>query len=174
MAEIGFKKIGDILIEQGYINQSQLTQALEEQKLTGEKIGEVLIKKGWLSQEELDFALGAQKGIARFDLSNYIIEPPVIKLVPEDFARKYMLIPVFLVENTLTVAMSEPSNVFIIDELQRITKLIVEPVLAGELDIKKALDQILRGLGHPRGNYFRVRQNQARRRREIRRRGSHH
>lgn len=147
MAEIGFKKIGEILIEQGYINQSQLTQALEEQKLTGEKIGEILIKKGWLSQEELDFALSSQKGIARFDLSNYIIELPVIKLVPEDFARKYMLIPVFLVENTLTVAMSEPSNVFIIDELQRVTKLIVEPVLAQELDIKKALDQYYGGSG---------------------------
>ncbi|TAN62301.1 type II secretion system protein GspE [bacterium] len=147
MAEIGFKKIGEILIEQGYINQSQLAQALEEQKLTGEKIGEVLIKKGWLSQEELDFALSSQKGIARFDLSNYIIESAVIKLVPEEFARKYMLIPVFLVENTLTVAMSEPSNVFIIDELQRVTKLIVEPVLAGELDIKKGLDQYYGGSG---------------------------
>src|SRR3989338_622610 len=147
MAEVIYKKLGEILIEEGCLNQSQLIQALEEQKLTGEKLGEILIKKGWISQEEFDHCLTAQRGIACFDLSNYIIEPSIIKLVAEDFARKYKLIPVFLVENTLTVAMSDPSNVFIIDELQRITKFIVEPVLSQELDIKKAIDQYYGGAG---------------------------
>jgi type IV pilus assembly protein PilB len=147
MTETANKKIGEILVEGGYVSQSQVAQALEEQKLTGEKVGEILIKKGWLSQEELDVCLTRQKGIAWFDLSNYIIEPSVIKLVPEDFARRYKLVPVFLVESTLTVAMHEPSNVFIIDELQRLTKLIVEPALAQELDIKNALDQYYGGAG---------------------------
>ena len=139
------KKIGEILIEQGLITQTQLNEALQEQKLTGEKLGEILIKKGLISQEELERCLTKQRGIAQFDLSNYIIELAVVKLIPEEFAQKYKLVPVFLVENTLTVAMSDPSNVFIIDELQRITKLIIEPVMAPELEIKKALDQYYGG-----------------------------
>lgn len=139
------KKIEEILIEQGLITQTQLSEALQEQKLTGENLGEILIKKGLISQEELERCLTKQSGIAQFDLSNYIIEPGIVKLIPEEFAQKYKLVPVFLVENTLTVAMSDPSNVFIIDELQRITKLIIEPVLAPELEIKKALDQYYGG-----------------------------
>lgn len=139
------KKIGEILIEQGLITQTQLSETLQEQKLTGEKLGEILIKKGLISPEELERCLTKQSGIAQFDLSNYIIEPAVVKLIPEEFTQKYKLVPVFLVENTLTVAMSDPGNVFIIDELQRITKLIIEPVRASELEIKKALDQYYGG-----------------------------
>src|SRR3989338_5880359 len=147
MAEISVKKIGELLIERGYISQAQLEQALAEHGLTGEKLGEVLVKKGLVSQEELDQCLTKQRGISSFDLSNYLIDPNLIRFIPEDFARKHKLIPVFLVENTLTVAMSDPTNVFIIDELQRITKFIVEPVLSQELDIKKEIDQYYGGAG---------------------------
>lgn len=147
MAEVSYKKLGEILIEQGLITQSQLQAALEEQKLTGEKIGEILLRKGWLTREELELSLAAQTGIAIFSFSNYLIDPEVVRLVPEDFARKYKLMPVFVIENTLTVAMVEPTNVFIIDELQRMTKLNVEPVVAEELDIRKAQDQYYGGTG---------------------------
>ena len=141
MLEFTLKKIGELLIEQGALTPAQLNEALEEQKLTGEKLGEILIKKGWLSNKELERYLALQGGITRIDLSNYIIEPDIVKLVPEDFARKYKLIPVFLNENTLTVAMVNPTNVFIVDELQRTTKFNVEPVLAEELDIRHTQDQ---------------------------------
>lgn len=134
-------------MEQGIITQQQLDDALSEQKVTGEKLGEVLIRKGLLSREELEHCLGLQSGIVSFNLSSFIIEPNIVKLIPEDFARKYNIMPVFLTENILTVAASDPSNVFIIDELQRITKLIVEPVLTQELDIKKAHDQYYGGSG---------------------------
>lgn len=139
------KKIGEMLIEEGLITQTLVNEALQEQKLTGEKLGEILIKKGLISPEELERCLIKQRGIAHFDLSNYIIEPDIVKLIPEEFAQKYKLVPVFLVENTLTVAMADPSNVFIIDELQRITKLIIEPVTAPELEIKRSLDQYYGG-----------------------------
>jgi type IV pilus assembly protein PilB len=141
MAELNYKRIGEILIEEGLITQSQLNEALEEQKLTAEKIGEILINKGWITNEELDHSLAMQKGITRFNLSQYIIELDIVKLIPEDFARKYKLMPVFLIENTLTVAMVDPTNVFIIDELQRRTNYIIEPVLVNEMDIRKAHDQ---------------------------------
>jgi type IV pilus assembly protein PilB len=140
MTEIAYKKIGELLIDQGLITQSQLNEALVEQKASGGKLGEILIKKGWLSREELERSLATQRGISTFNLSGYIIEQEVIKLIPEEFARKYKLIPVFIIENTLTVAMADPNNVFIIDEIQRITRLNVEPVLAEDLEIRKVQD----------------------------------
>ena len=140
MAEVSFKKIGELLIERGLITQSQLNEALAEQRASGGKLGEVLIKKGWLSSEELERGLATQRGISVFNLSGYLIEPEMVKLIPEDFARKYKLMPVFMIENTLTVAMADPNNVFIIDEIQRMTRLNVEPVLAEDLEIRKIQD----------------------------------
>lgn len=141
------KKIGELLIEQGVISLPQLTEALEEQKLTGDRIGDILIKKGWISKEILDKYLAKQIGVSSFNIANYIIDSDIVKFVPEDFARKYKLMPVFKVENTLTVAMTDPTNVFIIDELQRVTKLIIEPVYADEMDIRKIQDQYYGGSG---------------------------
>ncbi len=140
MAEV-YKKIGDMLVDQGLITEAQLKEALEEQRITGEKLGEIIVNKGWMSREEFDRALSVQTGITTFDLPGYIIEPDVIKLVPEDMSRKYKLIPVFLVDNALTVAMANPTNVFIIDELHRKTGYTIEPVLANEIDIRSAQDQ---------------------------------
>jgi type IV pilus assembly protein PilB len=139
--ELARKRIGEILIESGLINETQLSEALAEQRVTGHKLGEILIKKGWLTLEEIEKSLIHQKGITSFNLSGYIIEPEVVKLIPEEFARKYKLMPVFIIENTLTVAMTDPENVFIIDEIQRQTKLNVEPVLGEELEIRKVQDQ---------------------------------
>ncbi len=147
MADAIHKKIGEILLERGLISASQLEEALGEQKITNEKLGEVLIKKGLITHEELERCLAAQTGIAKFNLAGYLIEPDIIRLVPEEFARKYKLIPVFVIENSLTVAMVDPTNVYVIDELQRITKLNVESVLADELEIRKAQDQCFGGTG---------------------------
>jgi type IV pilus assembly protein PilB len=145
MPEFNPKKLGKILIEQGLVTPIQLEAALEEQKFVGGKLGEILVKKGWLEQGQLERCLTLQSGIAAFDLSAYLIDSEVINLVPEAFARKYQLIPVFRIENTMTVAMVDPQNVFIIDELQRITKFNVEPVFAEDLEIRKAQDQYYGG-----------------------------
>lgn len=141
MADSAHKKIGEILVENGLITATQLAEALAEQRASGGRLGEIIVKKGWVSREEIDKSLTQQRGISTFNLSGYIIEPEVVRLIPEDFARKYKLMPVFVIENTLTIAMSDPSNVFIIDEIQRLTKLNVEPVSAEELDIRKTQDQ---------------------------------
>ena len=134
-------------MEQGYITSAQLEEALEEQKITGEKLGEIMIRKGWISQEVLNQALANQAGVSTFDLSTYIIDPEVIKLIPEEVATKYKVVPVFRIDNTLTVAMVDPNNVFVIDELSRITGCIIEPVLADEIAIRKAHDQYYGGAG---------------------------
>jgi len=142
MADIAPKKIGDILIERGLLTQEQLKEALAEQKMNPtSKIGEILVKRGFVNREEVERSLTIQRGISTFNLSGYIIEPDVVKLIPEEFARKYKLMPVFVIENTLTIAMNDPTNVYIIDEIQRLTKLNVEPVLADDLEIRKAQEQ---------------------------------
>jgi type IV pilus assembly protein PilB len=139
------KKIGEIFVEQGYINPHQLTEALEEQKVTGEKLGEVMMRKGWITGQQLSRVLATQVGISTFDLSNYLIDPEVIKLIPQDIAIKYKVIPVFKMNYVLTVAMADPTNVFVIDELSRITSCTIEPVLADEIAIHKAQDEYYGG-----------------------------
>jgi type IV pilus assembly protein PilB len=141
------KKLGEILIEEGLINSKQLNEALEDQKLTGDRVGEILVRKGWVSHKDLKRVLSLQTGIATIDLSDCIIEFEILKLVPEEFSRKYKLMPIFLIENTLAVAMASPTDVFIIDELQKMTKYRVEPVFAEELEIKKIQDQYYVGSG---------------------------
>ena len=141
------RRLGEIVVEQGLISAKQLQEALEEQKITGEKIGEILVRRGLVTKDAFERCLSIQSGIASFDLSTHIIDPEVLKLIPEDFSRKYRVIPVFIIENVLTVAMADPTNIFIIDELQRITKMNVEAVLAQELDIRKSQDQYYGGSG---------------------------
>ena len=140
------KKIGEVLVEQGLILESQLEEVLKEQKQTGEKIGEILVRKGWLNLEERERYLSMQSGVTAFNLSSYLISPEVFKLVPEDFARKYRVVPVFLIENILTIAMAEPNNVMIIDELRRMTHYTIDPVFADELEIRKVQDQCFGGI----------------------------
>jgi type IV pilus assembly protein PilB len=141
MAEVSRRKIGELLVERGLITEAQLKEALADQRLSGEKIGEILLKKQWITREELDRYLALQNGISTFNLSGYIIEPDVVKLIPETFARKYKLMPVFIIQNTLTVAMADATNVFVIDEIQRMTRLTIEPVLADDLEIRKVQEQ---------------------------------
>jgi type IV pilus assembly protein PilB len=139
------KKLGELLVEQGYITPHQLEEALEEQKVTGDNLGEILVRNGWISREELNHVIATKIGISTFSLANYIIPGEVIKLIPQDVALKYKVIPVFKVGNTLTVAMADPTNIFIIDELTRITGCSIEPVLADEMEIRKAQDQYYGG-----------------------------
>jgi len=139
------KKIGEILVENGFISPHQLEEALEEQKTTGEKLGVILIRKGYVSSKEINKALGVQAGVSTFDLSNYVVSPEVIKTIPLDISLRYKVIPVFEVNNILTVAMLDPTNVFLIDELTRITGCGIEPVWADEIAIRKAQDKYYGG-----------------------------
>ncbi len=135
------KKLGEALIEEDILTQSQLEEVLKEQKITGEKLEEILLRKGLINSEELKRIRARVAGVATFDLSNYIIDPEVIRLIPEDIAIRYKVVPVFKIENTLTVAMTNPNDVFVIDELGRITRCVIEPVLADEISIRKAQEQ---------------------------------
>ena len=94
-----------------------------------------------MEEEDLVEFLSSRLGIPRVELTNYLIDPKIIELVPEALARKYEAIPVLKIGNRLTCAMVDPWNVFAIDEIRMKTGLMVEPAVATEGEIKKALEE---------------------------------
>lgn len=135
------KKLGDLLVEAGLITKEQLQEALEVQKKDNERLGTILVKLGYLTEEEITSFLSKQYGIPAVNLEHFEISEDVIKRIPSDIARKYMLIPITRTGSTLTVAMADPTNIYALDDIKFLTGLNVEPVVASELSIKKAIDK---------------------------------
>jgi len=138
--------LGEILKQKGIINQAQLTEVLAVGKRTNERVGKVLVNLGYCTEKDISDGLGDQYGIPSVMLSSVIIEPEVLKLVPEAVAKKYMVIPFSLEGDTMKAAMLDPLNVFAIDELKKLTNLNIEPVVTTETEIMKTLGQY-RGMG---------------------------
>lgn len=135
------RKLGEILVEAGLVSKAQIEDALRTQKESGERLGKVLVRLNLISEEALISFLGDQLGIPHVDLKDYLVDPDTVNLVPEYLARKYQLVPLFKIGDALTVAMVDPLNVFAIDEVSLKAGCTVEPALATESDIKRAIDQ---------------------------------
>jgi type IV pilus assembly protein PilB len=132
-------KIGGMLREQGLITEEQLQKALEEQKAKGGRLGYHLVSLGFVTEEEVTSCLSRQFGVPSVNLPDYEIQPEVLKVIPIDVAKKYLVIPISRVGATLTVAMSDPSNVFAIDDIKFMTGYNVEPVVASEVGVIEAI-----------------------------------
>ncbi|MDD2997773.1 MAG: type IV-A pilus assembly ATPase PilB [Erysipelotrichia bacterium] len=132
-------RLGDALISEGLINEEQLQQALALQKKSGKRLGAVLVEMHLVTEQDIVQILSKQLRIPFIDLSNYLIDPVIAKLVPEHIAKRHMLIPINKVGNKLTVAMVDPLNIIAIDDIQLMTGLMVKPVVATHTDINKAL-----------------------------------
>ena len=141
MQKGGRKKLGDILIAAGQINDEQLQKALEYQTKHKIALGKALKELGFVTEHDIIVALSDQLGIPYVSLSNYQLDPAVLSLVSENVARDNKLIPLFKIGNTLTVAMVDPLNVMILDELNRKTELEVEPSICTEDELNQTLDQ---------------------------------
>jgi type IV pilus assembly protein PilB len=135
------KLLGESLMEKGLITEEQLRQAELEARADAKPLRKILTKKGLISEEDLAAFLSQQFNLPFVDLANYLIDPKIIDLTPEDLARKHLVIPILRIGNDLTVAMVDPSDVFAIDELRMKTGLSIEPALTTETELKKALDQ---------------------------------
>lgn len=134
-------RIGDMLINRGVITERQLEKALQEQKATGRFLGEVLVSQGATSEEAIAQTLSEQLGLAYVDLFTMTIEPAVVELIPEDLCTKYTAMPLFSVQNTLTLAMANPLDVNVIDEFQAAANSRVRPVFACSTAIRNAIDK---------------------------------
>ncbi len=135
------KSLGEQLIQKGLLQPIQLEKAEKEAQKAGEPLRKILLKLGYVSEDVLMTHLADELNIPFISLSNFIIMPEVVKLVPEQLARKYTLIPIFRVGDSISVAMADPLNIFATDELKLKTKLDIETCLAPEDEIKNAINQ---------------------------------
>ncbi|AMV71804.1 type IV pilus biogenesis ATPase PilB [Desulfuromonas sp. DDH964] len=134
-------RLGELLVRNKLISEGQLVKALEDQKVQGGRLGASLIKLGYLKEEELSAFLSRQYGVPSINLQEFEIDPAVIRLVPAEVAQKYQIIPINRAGSTLIVAMSDPSNIFAIDDIKFMTGYNVEVVVAPDASIKQAIDK---------------------------------
>ncbi len=135
-------RLGDILLEAGKINETQLKEAIKHQKHTKSKrLGEVLIDLKFLKEEDILEALENQFKIPSIDLGNYLINPKATALVTENIARKYDLIPIDIIDGELVVAMSDPLNIFAIDDVNLITGMKTKIMLSTKSVIQRAINK---------------------------------
>jgi len=134
--------IGEMLLEEGIITKEQLKDALEEQKRTGLKIGQILMKMGYISKEILWTFLGYQMGVPYENLDTIQdIKKDILRIIPESIMRNEKLIPINKQGKTITVAMANPMNFLVIDDLKATTRCDIDARLAPEEDIKKLVDK---------------------------------
>ncbi len=134
-------KLGQLLVKQNIITEDQLNKALAMQKSNGGRLGTNLVKLGYLTEEKLVSFLSMQFGVPAINLSEYSIDPTVTKLIPAEMAKKYMILPISRVGATLTIAMTDPSNVFAIDDVKFMTGYNVEVAVSSESSISTAISE---------------------------------
>jgi len=138
----------DLLIEKGIITQEQLNAARQEAARSGVPIERALEKLGFISEADIASAVADNLGVPFIDLADYLIDPEVIKLVPEAVAKKYKAIPLFRIGDSLTVAMVDPEDVLAVDEIRMKAKIgTVETVLSTEQMIQKVIGQYYGAMG---------------------------
>ena len=140
-------RLGDLLVKKNYITPDQLKKALEEQRLKGGRLESALIRLGYIKEDELLSFLSAQYRVPSIKISKIEVNPNVIKLIPSSTSKKYFIIPINRVGPKLTLAMADPSNIIVIDEIKFMTGFNVEPVVASETEIIDAIKKYYGGGG---------------------------
>src|SRR5206468_3491672 len=135
------KQLGQILIEQGLITPEQLEHALEEHRRTPKSLGRTLIDLGLIKESDLVRALAEQVGLEFVDLADYPIDAAVTGLLPDALARRYRAIPIGERDGKLLVAMSDPANVYALDDIRTITNRDVQPLVATASDVEQAIQK---------------------------------
>ncbi|HVA72437.1 MAG TPA: type IV-A pilus assembly ATPase PilB [Candidatus Limnocylindrales bacterium] len=132
-------RLGEILVRDSLISSDQLKQALAYQKKEGGRLGTCLVKMGLVSDEDITAVLSRQYGVPSINLKFYEVDASVIKLIPQETAVRYQIVPLSRVGSTLTIAMTDPTNVFAMDDIKFMTGFNVEPVVASESAISEAI-----------------------------------
>ena len=135
------RRLGDLLVADGLLTPAQLQKALGEQRGSTEKLGSILIKLGFINEEQLIGFLSRQYGVPSITLAQLEIDPAVLRLVPAPIAKKYEVIPVRKMGNSLALAMADPTNVFALDDIAFMTNLQVLPLVASQTAVRKAIDR---------------------------------
>ncbi|RAK21377.1 type IV pilus assembly protein PilB [Anoxybacillus vitaminiphilus] len=134
------KRLGDLLVEAGLITPEQLQEALKE-KAPGQKLGDALLQRGYITEQQLIEVLEFQLGIPHVSLYRYPIDPKLTNLVPKEFAKRHMVMPLKAEGDRLLVAMADPMDFFVIDDLRLSTGFHIETAIASKDDILRAINK---------------------------------
>ncbi|WP_242360572.1 type IV-A pilus assembly ATPase PilB [Anaeromyxobacter sp. SG17] len=134
-------RLGELLVRENLISLQQLQKAQDEQRKTGGRIGSLLVRSGAIAEHDLTSFLSKQYGVPAISLKDFDIDEEVLKLIPRSTAEKHQVVPVNRAGASLIVAMSDPSNIFAIDDIKFLTGYNVEVVVASEQAIKEAIDK---------------------------------
>jgi type IV pilus assembly protein PilB len=145
IAQMVRKPLGQLLIAKGVIGQEQLDRALDEQKRSGHQklLGEVMVELRFCTEDQIVEALAQAYSVPYARISPRIADPKVIQVLPKEFLEKHQALPLYLVEGVLTVAVPEPANVFLLEEIERLSGYQVQVVAATARDIKSTLQAYL-------------------------------
>ena len=136
------ERLGDLLVREGLITREQLERALQEQRQYGTRVGYNLVKLGFIQETELTKMLARQYKMPAVDLSKFEVDPRIAKLIPADLAIKHLVLPLKRDGRTLTVAMADPTNLGVLDDLKFITRYDIFPVIGGEFTLKSAIEKL--------------------------------
>src|SRR5437660_7838069 len=134
-------RIGELLLKEKRLTPAQLQEALNYQKANGGKLAFNLVKLGFVKDEEITALLSKQYGVPSINLAQFEIDPAVVKLIPGETAHKYQIVPLSRAGATLTIAMTDPTNVFAMDDIKFMTGYNVEPVVASETAVIEAIQR---------------------------------
>ena len=134
-------RIGDLLLREGLITQDQLNKALQEQRNNGTRVGYNLVKLGYVKETDLTRMLARQHKMPAVDLTKFQVDPRIAKLIPGELAMKHSVLPLKRDGRTLTVAMSDPATMSVLDDIKFITRLDIFPVIAGEFTLRNAIEK---------------------------------
>src|SRR4051795_5843269 len=139
---VAIERIGDLLVREGLITREQLARALEEQRASGTRVGYNLIKLGFIEENELTKMLARQYKMPAIDLARFEVDPKIAKMIPTELAVKNLVIPLKRDGRTLTIAMADPTNLSVLEDLKFITRYDIFPVIAGEFTLRTIIDKI--------------------------------
>jgi type IV pilus assembly protein PilB len=134
------KRLGDLLVEAGLITEAQLQEALKE-KAPGQKLGDALLQRGYITEQQLIEVLEFQLGIPHVSLYRYPIDPKVTNLISKEFAKRHMVMPLKIEGERLLVAMADPMDFFVIDDLRLSTGFQIETAIASKDDILRTINK---------------------------------
>ena len=126
------ERIADALVEDGLLSEGQIVELLEQQKKEGARLIKLIIDKSYVSEQDLAVSMGRVLNVSPINLGRVSILPEVVELLPRDTAYNYKVVPISRLENRLFLAMADPLNVLALDDVKRITKLEVTPLIASE------------------------------------------
>src|SRR5258708_1554140 len=137
------QRLGDLLVREKIITPDQLDKALKAQRDAGPnaRLGSVLVNLGFVSDEEVTNFLSRQYGVPAINLQYFEIDASVVKLIPEETAKRYQILPLSRVGASLTIAMVDPTNVFAMDDIKFMTGFNIEPVVASESSILESIEK---------------------------------